>query len=79
MIVYERRVRIGRKISLRGKTSVQFPMINLNEKVRQKEFAVSTSFIKEMLKTFLLNYYETKRQLLVITMYQLIRAYRQAK
>lgn len=79
MIVYERRVRIGRKISLRGKTSVQFPMINLNEKVRQKEFGVSTSFIKEMLKTFLLNYYETKRQLLVITMYQLIRAYRQAK
>lgn len=79
MIVYERRARIGRKISLRGKTSVQFPMINLNEKVRQKEFAVSTSFIKEMLKTFLLNYYETKRQLLVITMYQLIRAYRQAK
>lgn len=79
MIVYERRARIGRKISLRGKTSVQFPMINLNEKVRQKEFGVSTSFIKEMLKTFLLNYYETKRQLLVITMYQLIRAYRQAK
>lgn len=79
MIVYERRVRIGRKISLRGKTSVQFPMINLNEKIRQKEFAVSTSFIKEMLKTFLLNYYETKRQLLVITMYWLIRAYRQAK
>ena len=53
--------------------------INLNEKIRQKEFAVSTSFIKEMLKTFLLNYYETKRQLLVITMYWLIRAYRQAK
>ena len=69
MIVYERRVRIGRKISLRGKTSVQFPMINLNEKVRQKEFVVSTSFIKEMLKNFLLNCYETKRQLLVITMY----------
>ena len=52
MTVYERRVRIGRKISLRGKTSVQFPMINLNEKVRQKEFVVSTSFIKEMLKKF---------------------------
>ena len=69
MIVYERRVRIGRKVSLRGKTSVQFPMINLNEKVRQKEFVVSTSFIKEMLKNFLLNCYETKRQLLVITMY----------
>lgn len=52
MTVYERRVRIGRKISLRGKTSVQFPMINLNEKVRQKEFVVSTSFIKEILKKF---------------------------
>lgn len=52
MTVYERIVRIGRMISLRGKTSVQFPMINLNEKVRQKEFVVSTSFIKEMLKKF---------------------------
>lgn len=50
MIVHKRKVRICRKISLRGKTSVQFSMINLNEKVRQKEFVVSTSFVKEMLK-----------------------------
>ena len=50
MIVHKRKARIGRKISLRGKTLVQFSMINLNEKVRQKEFVVSTSFIKEMLK-----------------------------
>ena len=50
MIVHKRKAIIGRKISLRGKTLVQFSMINLNEKVRQKEFVVSTSFIKEMLK-----------------------------
>lgn len=51
MIFYEIRVGIGRRISITGKTSFQFPMVNLSEKVRQKEFLISRSVLKEMFKT----------------------------
>lgn len=51
MIFYEIRVGIGRRISITGKTSFQFPTVNLSEKVRQKEFLISRSVLKEMFKT----------------------------